>query len=51
MKPRLNDQEGVEVAQKQRSPIVGPALLGLAALGVACIWIYVLFAVVAPIFR
>jgi uncharacterized protein YhhL (DUF1145 family) len=30
---------------------VGPALLGLAALTVACIWIYVLFAVIAPIFR
>ena len=39
------------MAPKQRSPFVGPALLGLAALGIACVWIYVLFAVIPPIFR
>jgi hypothetical protein len=40
-----------KVGQNQRSPVAGPALLGLAAVAIACMWIYLLFAVIGPAFR
>jgi hypothetical protein len=40
-----------ELNVKQRGSIKGSALLGLAALVIAGIWIYLLFFVIPPVFN
>jgi len=47
----VSQLRGSEVQQKQGVSITGPALLGIAAVVIASIWIYLLFFVIAPAFN
>ena len=47
----VSQLRGSEVQQKQGVSITGPALLGIAAVVIASIWIYLLFFVIQPMFN